>query len=119
MEFENNSFETRYNLERVIATLGRRKANKSILRLSEVTWSGRENLDLRIWYEGDATGPGIPGKGIVMSHREAILLLYGLLDYFRNIMADVERNVPRPSAPDAEEPKAEEIPAQQTAYSSF
>lgn len=119
MEYGNSNFETKYSLERVIANLGRRKANRSTLRFSEITWNGQEQLDIRIWYDTNEEGPGLPGKGIVMSQREGILLFYGLLDYFRNIVADVERTTPRPDPQEAEAPKGGEIPVRQTAYSSF
>lgn len=103
MNYEDNSFKAKYKPERVLAVLGRRRATCSSLRLSLVEWDDHPNtLDLRIWYDGSDRMEDTPGKGIMFTEREGLMLFYGLLGYFRGQIGEVEQNMPRPTVPEEE-----------------
>jgi len=103
MNYENSSFREKYKQERVLAVLGRRKATCSRLKLSLVEWGDRQNtLDIRIWYDGSGRMEDTPGKGIMFTEREGLMLFFGLLGYFRGQIGEVEQNMPRPTVPEEE-----------------
>ena len=119
MNFEDTSFKNKYRPERVLATLGKRRANGSILKLSLVEWDGHpDTMDLRIWYSsGDKYD--LPAKGIMFSRREALILLWGLIDYFRSMISEVEQANPRPDESEDEDEPPQTTTPSLTSVSSF